>query len=104
MFRALLRTDGTVTVTGGDLAWRPQREHFQRICTAQFANLFQERPELSIHDFSREERTVECDEYQFISAGGPRITDDEYELSRTVLKDVVKRMRQKKRQRQKLGA
>jgi hypothetical protein len=97
MFKALLRTDGTVTVTGGDLAWRPQREHFLRICTAHFANMLLNNPELTIHDFGREERTVECDEYHFIESCGRRVHDEEYHYCQEVLKGVVKRMRKQRR-------
>jgi hypothetical protein len=92
MFKAFLRTDGAVVVTGGDVAWQFQRRQFQRLVTKMFASTLKSMPETTVlSDFSSKERTVVCDVAAFIGSDAAKVTDTEYQYCRAVLKEIVER-------------
>jgi hypothetical protein len=92
MFRAFLRTDGAVVVTGGDAAWQFQRRQFQRLVTRLFAAKLAELPNSTVlSDFSSTERTITCDVYEFVGSETAKVTDSEYQYCRAILKEIVER-------------
>ena len=92
MFKAFLRTDGAVVVTGGDVAWQYQRKQFQRLVTRLFATKLNSLPETTVlSDFSSTERTISCKVTDFIGSEAAKVTDSEYQYYRAVLKQIVER-------------
>jgi len=92
MFKAFLRTDGTVVVSGGDSAWAFQRKHYQRVATAAFAYMFQDlESDIQIADLSPNERTMTCTVYDFVASDKCKVADSEYSYCRRLLREVIRR-------------
>ncbi len=92
MFKAFLRTDGAVVVSGGDPAWQFQRKQFQRLVTKVFVEKLKALPATTtLAEFNASERTIVCDVYEFMDLDAPRVTDNEYHHLRAVLREVVER-------------
>lgn len=86
MFKAFLRTDGVVVVSGGDVAWTRQRKSFQRYCTKLFADKLESLPNSTrISDFSPKLRTLVCEVYDFVGEPLDNISDSDYQYYRSVL-------------------
>lgn len=90
MFKAFLRTDGVVTVSGGDVAWVYQRKSFQRFCTKLFAyKLKSLSNSTKIADFPPNLRTLVCNEHDFVGEPIELVSDKEYQYCRSILKDAA---------------
>lgn len=92
MFKAFLRTDGAVVVTGGDVAWHFQRKQFQRQVTKAFALMLRRMSHTTVlSDFSASERTVVCEVEDFMEIDAPKVSDSEYLTYRAIIREIVER-------------
>lgn len=90
MFKAFLRTDGNVTVSGGDIAWHRQRKDFQKLCTVIFAYHFKSLPsDTCISDFDPQERTMTIEETSFVGSDHRKVSEYEYTQCRRILNNAV---------------